>query len=745
VPLTFPVETPDPFYDPDNLVQNGVFIAPFGGVFTIRMQLVVKNDTLQSNNGSYILHGFSINGTFGNQFFGDSTIADGYYQVVAHESTVTLEAGDEVAFWIYYEGSFASGQAPLEIYTAHTFPLATAYSYVSLITATNTEDFVDVSMNMPNVKVDEFLRAIIERFNLAIYTTLDEPTIMNIEPWSDWMDASNVTVRDWTEVIDADTVRIMPTTEYQKQRYEFSDAPGANFPNRYWQETFNWVKGKYEYISENDFAALEGKTSQIFQPYRNRQLYSNFANTGVTQVPNVLLPCFWDWHDGSDASIYLKEHVKNKPVLAFYHGLQDIGQGNAYMEFGGVEYQTYPYFSEYDTVGVDGDSQVLHWGYDYPDNLEAPFVGGSGTDPGLTTRYLFNEYWSDMFNQLYSPDSRVMTCMIRLDYSEFNQLRFNDNLFWDGAYWRVIKIDNYTIGGERLAKATLLKVIAQRKGRISSQCDLTVTSINTNGTVNFENADGVSAPATQECCVLNGYIWDSRRNQCFARVSGGVGGAGGGGGNNGGGVGFDTYNPQTNRGNNKPTPFRDFNQVEIKPFTQKGQVGADITTNLTASTSGTTPVSARQANNVRYFKIPIETTMYLRLQVVATETGGTGATVGNTSTQNLQFTVSNNSDGKSAIARQVGTTVKFAESKDIGTTPTVDVSVTQPAANMPAFFEVVCTGQTNINYSFFIDVQLTATNNASRLTLQQQVFFNLDPVRILGLDLTPGEPLYFNL
>lgn len=736
LPLT--VESPAPYFDPDNQFVGGEFTAPYDGVYTFRVQLAAVSLGGPPGNGYTIETNVQKNGAW-MTVFGQSTLfVQSVTSALEHDWTLELQQGDEVSFW-WRSSNFL---ATVEVLVSHQFQVdyPVFYTGVKLTEVDSSGSFVDVSQCFPNVKVDKWLRAIVERFNLAMYTTLSEPTTLYIEPWSDWMSADSATYRDWTNVIDTDSVSIRPTTEYQKKTYLFSDGEGKDFLNRYWQENLQWVKGKYEYISENDFAGPPTSTLDVFQPLRLRKLFTTYTPASTTIVPNVLLPCFWDWADGSDGSIYLKRFAKAKPVLAYYNGLQPIGNGRTF-EFDSEEYSTYPYFSIYNTVGVDEDTKVLNWGYDFPDNFDAPFVDG------LTQNYSFYTYWSEMFNQLYAPDSRVMTCNIRLPYGDFVNLRFNDNLYWDGAYWRIMKIDNYAIGSERLARATLIKVLTKRIGRISTDCDLTVDSINLNGTVSFVDSDGNPADATKQCCTLNGYVWDSRRQVCFARSIAGGFSAGGGGGNNGGGVGVDLSNPKRNRENNIPNPFNDYGGHPVQPFAQKNILGVDIKTTLLAQTTGAVTRSCRQDNNVRDFQIPPNTVMYVRIQCVATETGGTSGTIGNASSQNVQFSVANTADetGKPVVARQVGSTVQIAESKDTGTTPDIDVAVSQAGDGGVASFQVQVTGLANVNLQYFMDVQITATTINHLEDVVYGITYNLDPARLMQGDLSSDDYLFYNL
>lgn len=732
-PLGFTNETA-PFYDPDALITGGNFTAPYDGVFHFTVNVVCSTTSGNVLQGYYVYTRLTVNGE---TVVGDQ-VQSVYYQttsVLNHQYTLNLQATDVVVVYV----SHSSTSVPVVIEQTG----AQTATFFALDQITGSGGLVDVSANFPNITVDKWLRAIIERFNLVLVSTPDAPTVIKIEPWSDWW-ANGTTQRDWTEVVDQDSIQIEPTTKYQKKRYLFTDAEGDNFNNRWWQYHYGYPKGQYEFINENDFTTAEATTQQVFQPYRNRSVYPNVQNVGTSLIPNVLLPSFWDWHDGSDGSIYQKEFVPNKPVLAYYNGLQDIGN-NATFTFDGTAYTQYPYFSEYNSVGVDEDTLCLNWGYDYPDNFYAPFVSG-GTTAGVTLHYAFRQYWSQMFNEIYSPDSRVMTCKVNLSYTDIYNLRHNDKLYLDGCYWRVLSISNFSLTSDDLCNAVLVKVLDRPVGRASEFCSATVDSVSTDGTVNFVDATGAPVSATETCCTLNGFVWDESNNRCFARE---VSGGGHGGGNGGGGVGGDGSNPQSNIEGLMPTAFGDFSHGSgTQQFVQRQTIAGNITSQLYARTTGTTPVNAALNTGTTEWSVPQDNVVMIQLRVVSVQVGGSGATVGDTLTQFVQTTVANTRQGagKQTVARTVGSTSTIAENKDTGLSSRVTIAVNQASDGDVATFAVQCVGDNNVDYQWFIEMEMTTLQlQGDSSSMAQAVFFNLDPNVPETLDLTPDEFLYFNL
>lgn len=745
--ITFTQESVSPFYDPDGLITGGAFVAPFNGEFTFQTRFVVSSSYVAAMPYDFTIQ-ITINGVSsqanqdsGSLTYGETHIVDKIWE------GIELEAGDTVS--VYVAATNPDNPVTINLTGADTA------TYFKLLNYDTAGSFVDVSENFPDVSVSDWLKAIVQKFNLVMVSDPATPKVIEIETWDEWWSAGTAN-KDWTEIVDQDSIKIEPTTKLQKKRYEFTDAEGKDHQNTWWQNTYGWIKGKYSFFNENDFVSGEEKTSEVFQPLPIRPVFSTIQNNNGTLIPNVLLPMFWDWTGEGN----YKEFVPCKPVLAYYNGLQDIGTPSQTFQFGGIDYTTYPYFSEFNEVGVSLTTKCLAWGYDYPSNFDAPFISGGNTS-GTTLKYLFYEYWSKMFNEIYSPESRIMTCKVNLNYTELYDLKFNDNLYLDGCYWRVLNIDNFQAGGNGLANATLLKVISKPLGRESVNCNARPSSFNTDGTVNFvSNSTGDPVSVLEPCCTLHGFVWDEENNQCFSRTAGGGigggvtgggdgshGGAGGGGGGNGGG-GVGSNLPVKVTPNNSPNPYVSFPFAKIDTFQQGGVIGANMKTNLYQTTTGATPTKASSSAGLTDWVIPLDSIVYVKISAVAVEVSGSAATIGETVTQNVQATVANTRTGARSqiVARDVGTTTVIAENKDAGASATISVDAYQARTGATSSFSLSCTGATNINMVWFIDMELTTIQIAGGSeTLARPIVYNLDPNIIEYANLSPSTILDFNL
>ena len=721
--LVFDYETGSPYYDPDGLVTNGVFTAPYDGSYLLATRLFVRTIATTSSTDFTVRVRMQVNGGNATSYpiYCDPTVVN----TVDHQYWLDLNAGDVVSVSALSNNSFDTVQI--------TSDVTNGQSFFNLINFSGSVGFVDVSANFPNdVTVDKWLKAIFEKFNLRMVTDRDSVGTIYVEPWNDWWDSGEK--KDWTNKVDADSVTIEPTTKYQKKSITFADGEGDDFLNQWYQHHNQRVKGTYIFENEdNDFSTGEMETSDIFQPLRNRKIYTWIQNTGTSQVPNVLCPAFWVWSDGSNGSIYIKESVACKPVLAYYNGLQNIGNG-ATFNYGGTAGTTFPYFAEYNTYGVTTATQSLRWGYSYPDNLEMPAVGG------YTNKYLFTTYWLRMMNEIYSDQSRLMTANFSLNATDIYDLKFNDFLYIEGAYWKLLSLKNFTLDGEKLCNAELIKVIDAPAARIDGNCALQVDSFNDDGTVNFIDAKtGVSAPATAECCTINGYVWSESAQECFISP----GNENGGGGTNPIGTypepisGF--VNAQTGLGIGTNVPVQAFNSTQIS--------GGTYSLELFAQTTSASAVAAASNQGLSLFNVGDDSITYITYDITTIEVGGGNGTLGNTANFTARTAIANtrSSAAVGCTLRTIGNPTIINSESDGGTHSTINIGINQRSAGATATYSLQCTGQANVIEQWFIraTVQVVQINDAE-VVLETPAYFNLSSNTAITLNVSPTQTLAFN-
>ena len=134
------------------------------------------------------------------------------------------------------------------------------------------------------------------------------------------------------------------------------------------------------------------------------------------------------------------EGFENSPRIMYNNGLTDTG---------------YSYFVPEQNGGASSnESDYLLFSHltDVPTSLSNPPVSADTRDFNFGACQMFNLgnspannlyalYWKPYFDELYNPDTRIMTIKVNLSPSDINTFKFNDTVFLKNRVFRVNKID----------------------------------------------------------------------------------------------------------------------------------------------------------------------------------------------------------------------------------------------------------------------------------------------------------------
>lgn len=459
--------------DPDNLFQQGNFVAPYNGTFQIRIIT-----TGAGNGGDTFVLGAQVNDA-GPVYTQSSLIPSSSTVGAIDYFTLALEEGDSVTFFI-------------KIYSTANFVLNTNTT-AELYVYQSSSSFVDMVGCLPDCTVDEWLRAIAQQFNLVFVPKTNSPTTVIIETAEDYY-ALGTTVKDWTQKVDLDKdVIIRPTTREQSRRVVFEDAEGKDFHNAYWQFAFGQVKGRHIMENDNVHAQGEEKIGDFFAPLRMSNI-GTFNNHAATLLPDLFVINLWNLRNGEPQA------TTGKPMLMYYHGAKPVG-GTMYI--GQYSVSNYGLFTH--MSNTTGEPLSLRWGHSWPDYVGHQYFP-------YTTKNLFRTYYAANLMRIYDVHARTLYCDMYLKSADINQLNMYDRVWVYNAYYRIIGISGYQVGARGSAKVELLKDIDVTK----FNCTIIPNLFNDDGTISFVDAKtGLATTANEVCCTYYGYAWDAQTNSCL--------------------------------------------------------------------------------------------------------------------------------------------------------------------------------------------------------------------------------------
>lgn len=246
---------------------------------------------------------------------------------------------------------------------------------------------LDVTKQMPDMKISDFFSGILKMFNLTAYS--ENENEYNIEPLDDWYNAG--VIRDITKYVNLDgEITRAPFYKVMNFQYEKSES----LINRAFFDTFQREYGDLKYTFDNE---SDGDEYTIKLPFENL-MHQNFSGTKL--------------HVGYCLKSDLKPYVP-KPILLYKFGniSTDV---NFYLE--GVARTSYNAFGQ-DIEKVTNEFHSLNWGLENSTLLN-----------GVIENTLFSDYYLSYLSNIYNRKSRIIKIEGVADTYLMSVLKLNDRV-----------------------------------------------------------------------------------------------------------------------------------------------------------------------------------------------------------------------------------------------------------------------------------------------------------------------------
>ena len=395
----------------------------------------------------------------------------------------------------------------------------------------------------PDLRQKDFLKDLLIRFNLVIIPDNDNPKVLRIEPYNDFVGGGET--KHWTDKLDTSKdIVVKDTTTLQKASIEYTDTEDEDLMNKTIKEfapVLN-VFGNINTLNKfNEFAQGESKYESIFSPYINQQVFATENEPLETFIPRMVVQYEFTYEqvDG----IYVNSSTPTKPKLFYYSGTKtnafDVATDQYYMHSvndsltGNVEahgFTDYPLCSPYEltvagtaegTIGINTKS--LYWGMQPPPAGISPVFNSDPSGAYLAANSLYYAYWAQFYNLIYNKNTKIVECYLNLNEVDIFNFKFNDEIFIKDTYYRILDIKNYQVGAKASSKVTLITQDDEFVGTCMD-CDYVLGEFDGNNTYGGRfiwcratdptctpylllNTDGSSFLGTQtskECCECQG-------------------------------------------------------------------------------------------------------------------------------------------------------------------------------------------------------------------------------------------------
>ena len=369
---------------------------------------------------------------------------------------------------------------------------------------------VDMARMFPtDVTVEDFLKGMIEKFNLVIEPKAEDPNTLIIEPFNTWRDSG--VVKDWSDKVDHSVRKSIRGTMIDNPHVlTFKDAEDTDYLNQVTQDSYSKVFGEKLYTSNSDL------TSGV------REIGNFFAPTPVMAVDGTsfdIIPHLYEVDNDK------KKPMKFKMRLLHFCGKKEVTDINAYNSSGNFVNKGYwakdetgtpvqiNYYGQFHYLYLNGPSveadlkttRDLNW--NNIDNYHfVPEVLQGGY---YAERDAIYEYWAQYLNELYDAESKRLTLNLIFSPEEIKNIQLNDKIFIDGHYYRIDKITNFDLINHSSVQVALIKAPVRKfnypvrriydiegpnngNGTSGTYTDLTVdpsSGLGIDGTVTFVNVD----------------------------------------------------------------------------------------------------------------------------------------------------------------------------------------------------------------------------------------------------------------
>jgi len=300
----------------------------------------------------------------------------------------------------------------------------------------NTEysygDTVDMAGAVPlGIKQKDFVKSIINMFNLYIEPDTDNPNQLNIEPRDDFYLANT---SDWSSKLDVSQDLVFtPMGLLDAGKYIYTYKGDKDYYNKLYDDTYDRVYGERRIDVDNDFLKNDKKQELIFSP---TPLVGQSSNDRV--VSTILKV------DSNNQALRTDSNIR----YLLYNGLKTT---NSTWVHRNTYRTTYPFAGHLDDPF--NPTHDVNFGLPYEIYYDDTFNAIT-----LTDNNLYNAFHRKHLDEVTDPDSKIVKGMFYLTPLDIANLSFQNQYYFNGHQHRLLKVVNYNPANVSLTECHFLKL-----------------------------------------------------------------------------------------------------------------------------------------------------------------------------------------------------------------------------------------------------------------------------------------------
>ena len=282
----------------------------------------------------------------------------------------------------------------------------------------------------------DFLKGIMTMFNLVTLQDPTNPKNLIIEPYNDiFVNNANSTTYDWTNKVDTTQIQLKPLDLKRRTVFKYEEDEDDYSFNVYKNATNGFLYGSLVYSATN-YTMLTGQEEIEATPFASTVIKPLFDTTAEFICPQIY---------GSNDDATEAQAIENLPRILYDvsgssgYAMQNTTfyipaqSGQSGINASGLNFP-YSLFSHTTTIPSNSNSTDYNFGA-----CQLIAIGSAPVDN------LFNTYYSTYYDELYHPDTRILTLKVLLTSADVANFEFYDKIRIKNLIYRVNKI-NYKPG-----------------------------------------------------------------------------------------------------------------------------------------------------------------------------------------------------------------------------------------------------------------------------------------------------------
>jgi hypothetical protein len=287
----------------------------------------------------------------------------------------------------------------------------------------------------------DFLSGLLTMFNLVTLKDESDPGNIIVEPYKDIFIKTNkgLSLEDrnikhnWTNKIDEKDITLRPLNDLKKKTvFKYEEDDGDYLFNLYKKSTRGHLYGSKVFSAEG-LTLLEGEEEIVASPFA-----ATVSKPLWTQFTEMVVPTIYSSGDDGTGKPF-----DNAPRILYQMDISPVAMSHTYFipgQYGLSSENTNDFFTFSHLTNI-------------PTIVSTPPAGGDTVDfnfgecqliPPIgvaTPDNLFNTYWLPYYNQLYDPDTKIMTLKVYLQPGDIATFEFTDFVMIKNRAYRVNRID----------------------------------------------------------------------------------------------------------------------------------------------------------------------------------------------------------------------------------------------------------------------------------------------------------------